>query len=102
MPVSIDTEVAGALLFGKRTASGGFGSSFAPVPPFSRSGFAVVPNLEISAAVSWHIPESDGTLALGYRADAYFGVLDGGGPAGANYVNRLISGPFGRFTLEFD
>ncbi len=90
-------------MFGKRKASanGMSYSSFGSNPiSVSRSKSAVVPNLDASAALSYLL-SPNAKLSVGYRVDAYFNAFDTGNQAGASEGDRIIHGPFAKFTVEF-
>jgi hypothetical protein len=62
----------------------------------SRSNNVTVPNLGGFAAVSWRT--SDAKVSLGYRADFFFGAIDGGIGA-AKKENRGFFGPFASVSI---
>jgi hypothetical protein len=61
----------------------------------------VVPNVEAFAAMSWQLSDIPGRFTAGYRVDVYFNVIDGGIDE-PDSIDRIIHGPFARFTIEFD
>jgi hypothetical protein len=98
---SFDWGVAGALLFGRQKTE--FSATFSGyvVPTYAGKKSVVVPNIEAFAALSWQIPDVPGRFTAGYRVDAYFNVIDGGFDEPES-VDRIIHGPFARFTIELD
>lgn len=105
--ISIDWGLNGAVLFGRQKMSEqhqtkenyNFESQIiysSPVyhrapTPVSRSKRVTVPNLGGFAGVSWRYAAAK--VTLGYRADYFFGVLDGG-IAAAKKEDRAFYGPF--------
>jgi hypothetical protein len=99
---SFDWGVAGAILFGRQEADFSFSSPGGYVTSaYARKKTVVVPNVEAFAALSWQLPEVPARLTAGYRVDAYFNVIDGGLEE-ADSVDRIIHGPFARFTISLD
>ena len=97
---SFDWGVAGALLFGRQKSEFSFTySGF--VTAYARKKSVVVPNVEAFAALSWQLPDVPGRFTAGYRVDAFFNVIDGGHHESES-VDRIIHGPFARFTIELD
>jgi hypothetical protein len=97
---SFDWGVAGAILFGRQKTSAdveflGYSTSVVSERNYT------VPNVEGFAAVSWQPQNVPGKFTVGYRIDAYFGVIDGGFDE-ADSVDRIIHGPFARFTVGLD
>jgi hypothetical protein len=115
--ITLDWGLNGALLFGRQrtkvhhqttnTIHIPFGSS----PPFtailhypisehaaspSRSRSVTVPNLGGFAGVSWRY--ADAKVSLGYRADMFFGAIDGGIDA-AKKENRAFYGPYASVSI---
>lgn len=93
--VAFDWGVNAALLFGRQKVSGshqttgrhfygtsryGFGVPTAhyvhTAPPINRSRSVTVPNLGGFAGLSFKLPNAK--VSLGYRADFFFGAIDGG------------------------
>jgi len=64
--------------------------------PSARSKKVTVPNLGGFAAVSWRY--ADAKISLGYRADMFFGAIDGGIDA-AKKENRGFYGPFASISI---
>ncbi len=99
---SFDWGVSGALLFGRQEATISVGTPYGDLYPlYDRRKSVVVPNVEAFAALSWQLPDVPGRFTAGYRVDAYFDVIDGGHHE-AESVDRIIHGPFARFTIELD
>jgi hypothetical protein len=67
-----------------------------PMPPLVRSKNVTVPNLGGFAGVSWRT--ANAKISLGYRADYFFNVLDGGIDA-AQKENRAFYGPFASISV---
>ena len=86
--IAIDWGVNGAVLFGRQSVRGNhqttnaFYTSYIPrsypkhSTPLSRSKQVTVPNLGGFAGVSWRYPNAK--VSVGYRADFFFGAMDGG------------------------
>ena len=91
--LSADRKVAGAVLFGKRDAEAVYGGAYTYN---SDENDVVVPNLEGSVGLNYLFGENM-SAAIGYRADAYWNVIDTGNGDGS----RLIHGPFARVTVNF-
>ena len=92
-------DAAGALLFGKRKfrSSGSFAGT-------NRSKSTVVPNVDAFAGIAW-TPASMPNLQLtvGYGVNAYFNMVDRGGPLFANGSgDRIIHGPRIGLRINFD
>jgi hypothetical protein len=99
---SFDWGVAGAILFGRQEADFSFSSPGGYVTSaYARKKSVVVPNVEAFAALSWQLPETSARFSAGYRIDAYFNVIDGGQEE-PDSIDRIIHGPFARFTIELD
>jgi hypothetical protein len=97
---TFDWGIAGALLFGRQKSE--FSLTYPTyVTKYTRKKSVVVPNVEAFAAISWQLPDIPGRFTAGYRVDAYFNVIDGGLDE-PDSVDRIIHGPFARFTIEFD
>lgn len=64
----------------------------------SRDRTVVVPNLGGFAGLSWHVP--GGKVSLGYRADFFFGAIDGGLDA-SQKDTRSFYGPFASVSIGF-
>lgn len=103
IPVSanaaFDLRAAGAVLFGTREVEG-FYISTATSGSVSREDSAViVPNVEASAALSYLLGEN-ANIAVGYRVDHYWNVLDMNPfPGSTDKTSRTIHGPFIRLTV---
>ncbi len=104
---SFDLGAAGAVLFGRQKfeASGYQAFAFFQGPSGTndidekRSKSVVVPNLEASAALSWHVTDN-AAFSLGYRVDAYFDVFDDGLVEGdRDEGDRIMHGPFVKLTI---
>jgi hypothetical protein len=108
LPISgifgLDYAASGALLFGDRATTVSFSTyELQGVKPEGSSKLVMVPNLEASAALTVR-PFDNTKLSLGYRIDAYYGVMDTGLPGvedGPNKQNRVIQGPFAKLTMDF-
>jgi len=121
--ITLDWGLNGAVLFGRQRAQGqheitkeeiahdvaGFytpsGHSltfYAHVPisragaPFNREREVIVPNLGGFAGVSWCYPNAK--VSIGYRADFFFGAMDGGIDA-ARRENIGFYGPFASVSV---
>jgi hypothetical protein len=112
--VTIDFGINGAVLFGRQKANvshqttGGYHSNNAeytaePVityqpPPHrtARSRSVVIPNVGGFAGLSFKFPNAK--VSLGYRADVFFGAIDGGIDARKTY-DRSFYGPFANFSI---
>jgi hypothetical protein len=106
---TFDWGVNAAILFGRQKASlhlhtkdtryHGYGAhetlSQTTLAP-DRDRTVVVPNLGGFAGVSWRL--SAGKVSLGYRADFFFGAIDGG-IATAQRETRAFYGPFASVSL---
>ena len=107
--ISLDWGVNGAVLFGRQRTeihhhtskahflwfSRTFAYQVASTPP-ARSRNVTVPNLGAFAGVSWRY--ADAKITLGYRADYFFNVLDGGIDA-AKKEDRGFYGPFAAISV---
>jgi len=62
----------------------------------SRDRTVVVPNLGAFAGLSWRLPV--GKISLGYRADFFFGAIDGGVETRKTY-DRSFYGPFATISI---
>ncbi|HSZ74760.1 MAG TPA: Lpg1974 family pore-forming outer membrane protein [Rhizomicrobium sp.] len=91
--LSIDWGADASLLFGKqKTQLQATFSTGAAYPPVERHKSVTVPSIGGYLALSWH--GFEGTkISLGYRADDYFGVLDGGFDT-EHKIDRAFYGPF--------
>jgi hypothetical protein len=104
----LNVSGAFAALFGERVTDWEFAEweHFKDEPSYSNSEFVVVPNFDGSLTLAWGL-NAYSQLALGYRADAYFDVMDvgwKGTDAGTDFsaeVNRIIHGPFLSWVLNF-
>ena len=111
--VSLDWGVNAALLFGHQKAQGhhqtvadfyktNFFQNYHLNTHFQRSGnpdrsrFVTVPNLGGFAGVSFLY--SNAKVSLGYRADFFFGAMDGGIDT-AKFENRGFFGPFASVSV---
>lgn len=111
--LTFDWGVYGAVLFGRQKVNGHYqktqlfqpSNSYLQLPkttvyqtgrPLSRSRGATVPNLGGFAALS--LRYSNAKLSLGYRADYFFGALDGGIDTHKAY-DRGFYGPFASFSV---
>jgi len=112
--VDFDWGANAAVLFGRTKAHGGYnistryfhGSPFAfPVPAtdhtvvpgaFSRSRSVTVPNVGGFAGLT--LRRSNAKVSFGYRADFFFGAVDGGIDTAKSY-NRNFSGPFAKISV---
>jgi hypothetical protein len=110
--ISLDWGVNGALLFGRQRAqvhhqtgdvlhvpyTPTHSSDFVPIPVYQhsaspdRSKQVTVPNFGGFAGVSWRYPNAK--VTLGYRADFFFGAMDGG----IDTVRRENVGFYGPFA----
>jgi hypothetical protein len=79
--ISLDWGVNGAVLFGRQSVHG-YRQTNEPTivyytsHPLNRSKQVIVPNLRGFAGLSWRYP--DAKISMGYRADMFFGAMDGG------------------------
>jgi len=109
--VTFDWGVNAALLFGRQKVrgnhltTGAYFSNFALAPkstynsgrkPFARSRSVVVPNLGGFAGFSARY--SNAKLSVGYRADFFFGAMDGGQTT-RDTENRSFHGPFATVSI---
>jgi hypothetical protein len=107
--ISIDWGVNGAVLFGRQKMSEHHqtkmnswyysfivGSYHHTPAPVSRSKKVTVPNLGGFAGVSWRY--ADAKITMGYRADMFFGAIDGGIDA-AKKENRGFYGPYASISI---
>lgn len=62
----------------------------------NRDRTVVVPNLGASASLSWRLPH--GKVSFGYRADTFFGAIDGG-LATSQKEMRAFYGPFASVAI---
>jgi hypothetical protein len=62
----------------------------------SRNRTVIVPNIGGFAGLSWHLPNAK--ISLGYRADFFFGAIDGG-LASAKTETRGFYGPFATLSV---
>jgi hypothetical protein len=120
--INVDWGLNAAILFGRQKTKGEDHATgthytnytkFLPFPPlathsftivyqhrasFSRSRRVTVPNVGGFAGVSFRY--SDVKLSMGYRADVYFGAMDGGIETRRS-ENRSFYGPFASFSIGF-
>jgi len=61
-----------------------------------RNRTVIVPNLGGFAGLSWHVP--GGKVSLGYRADFFFGAIDGG-VSSSEKETRAFYGPFASVSM---
>jgi|SRR5580692_6443996 iron complex outermembrane receptor protein len=112
--VSLDWGMNGAILFGRQRTSGHHqtremsvlvvaGNQYVhPTPIYITSGAparskqVTVPNLGGFAGVSWRYPNAK--VSMGYRADFFFGAMDGGIDA-AKKENVGFYGPFASVSV---
>jgi hypothetical protein len=114
--IFLDWGANGAILFGRQRVTGHHQTadfSFAypgPPPnygtvkttvyqtsvPLNRSRQVIVPNLGGFAGVSWRYPNAK--ISIGYRADMFFGAMDGGIDA-AKKDNVGFYGPFATVSI---
>jgi len=106
--ISLDWGVNGAVLFGRQRMAAQEQTSenhfnyFHRVPVYhtstsvARSKNVTVPNLSGFAAVSWRYAAAK--VTLGYRADYFFGVLDGGIDT-AKKEDRAFYGPYASISI---
>ena len=102
--ISLDWGVNGAVLFGRQKMSEHHQVTEnhwahyhvsnvyqASPPPVSRNKRVTVPNLGAFVGVSWRYAAAK--VSMGYRADYFFNVLDGGIDS-AKKEDRAFYGPF--------
>lgn len=107
--VTFDWGVNAAVLFGKQKAetnhqsSGFYLKSYShlsaynnPRVDFDRSRNVVVPNIGGMAGFSVRFPNAK--VSFGYRADVFFGAIDGGIDTRKTY-DRAFYGPFANFSI---
>ena len=115
--ISLDWGAAGSVLFGRQKARGeanetglhyktkqiiiganykGVVSSYYHSHSIGRSRSEVVPNVGGNAGVSWRY--SNARVSLGYRADFFFGAVDGGIDTRKTY-NQSFYGPFASISI---
>jgi iron complex outermembrane receptor protein len=109
--IALDWGINGSLLFGRQRTQVGhqtsenlhtYGTSGQYVQHYrhatapDRSRKVAVPNLGGFAAVSWRY--ADAKVSLGYRADYFFGAIDGG-LATAKKEDRGFYGPFASISI---
>jgi hypothetical protein len=107
--IDLDWGVNGAVLFGRQRSKQSYQTREViahaynrylvyqtPVTPPTRSKNVTVPNLGGFAAVSWNT--SNAKVSIGYRADMFFGAIDGGIDA-AKKENRGFYGPFASVSV---
>jgi len=112
--ITFDWGVNGALLFGRQKVGGSFETTkrlfdgvvyaLARPPtvttrnevPLDRSHSRIVPNLGGFAGVSFKYPNAK--VSLGYRADFFFGAMDGG-LAKRTSENTSFHGPFAKVSI---
>jgi hypothetical protein len=76
--------------------SGGATAHRTQAAPFDRTRMVVVPNIGGFAGMSYRV--EDFKIALGYRADFFFGAMDDGGDI-AQRDNRGFYGPFASVSV---
>ena len=113
--LQVDWGVNAALLFGRQKtktqhhtsqllhASSGFFTNVGRTtihqsspPPQTRSRNLTVPNIGASVGLSWRL--QDFKMSLGYRADMFFGAIDGGIDTRKS-ENRGFFGPFASISV---
>jgi hypothetical protein len=109
--IALDWGINGALLFGRQrtqvehqtsenfhtyATSGQYVQHYRHAASPDRSRKVAVPNLGGFAAVSWRY--ADAKVSLGYRADYFFGAIDGG-LATAKKEDRGFYGPFASISI---
>ncbi len=109
--LAVDWGLNASVLFGRQRAHGYQRThektvTFVPFPSkyttqniehnFSRSRSVVVPNIGASAAASLEFPNAK--VTLGYRADFFFGVMDGGIDT-HKALDRNFYGPFATISI---
>lgn len=112
--LNFDWGFNAAVLFGRQKVNGshmttgrhfsGYAKNGASPPtahyvrtiPISRSRNVVVPNIGGFAGVSFGFP--DAKVSFGYRADFFFGAIDGGIDARKTY-NRNFYGPYASISI---
>jgi iron complex outermembrane recepter protein len=109
--VTVDWGLNAAILFGRqrahitqslfgekiyRTGNGVNVSYSTDLPPASRSRNVVVPNLGGYAGLSMRY--TNAKISFGYRADEFFGAIDGGQATAKNY-NRAFYGPYANISI---
>lgn len=100
----IDYGASAALLLGDQATTIGFTEySLQGVKPEGSSKFVVIPDIELSAALTVS-PTDRMKLSVGYRYEEAFGVMDTGLPGvedGPNHQDRIEQGPFAKLTFKF-
>jgi len=108
--ISLDWGVNGAVLFGRQRVgehrqvseyhSNHFHRSLVyrtpASPSLARSKNVTVPNLGAFAGVSWRY--ADAKISMGYRADYFFGAIDGGIDT-AKKEDRAFYGPYASISI---
>jgi hypothetical protein len=106
--ISFDWGANVAILFGRQHATSDYQATdnykhnfqYLSVAQVSGGGqrrrSVVVPNLGGFAAISWHY--TDAKVSLGYRADYFFGAIDGG-LDGSQSFGRGFHGPFASINV---
>ena len=105
--ITVDWGANAALLFGRQTVRGHHQTTdirYFHYPthishntvPLARSKSVTVPNVGGFAGVSWRT--SNAKISFGYRADMFFGAIDGGIDA-AKKENRGFYGPFASISI---
>ncbi|HEY5237787.1 MAG TPA: Lpg1974 family pore-forming outer membrane protein [Rhizomicrobium sp.] len=106
--IALDWGVNGALLFGRQSVRGNHHattvfytrsypkSSSHQSVPLNRKRNMTVPNLGGFAGLSWRTPNAK--VSVGYRADFFFGAMDGGIDA-ARRENVGFYGPFASVSV---
>ncbi|HSZ74617.1 MAG TPA: hypothetical protein VK779_07345, partial [Rhizomicrobium sp.] len=106
--LSLDWGVNGALLFGKQKTmldvenrhhyliSEVVTHGVSTYSGFTRGRNRIIPNLGANAALSFNLPAAK--VTVGYRADFFFGGIDGGVDSYRN-VTRAFYGPFATVSV---
>ncbi len=90
---SIDWGADGAVLFGRQTVNLSVGYDTGQGYSTGRHGAITIPAVGGFAGLSWRPADSGLKVSFGYKADAYFHVLDGGIDTGQR-IDRITHGPF--------
>jgi hypothetical protein len=108
--MAFDWGVNAAVLFGRQKVQGShittgayFTNNSGPKStyntgrkPFARSRSVVVPN--VGGFAGFSAQYSDAKLSFGYRADFFFGAMDGGLDTRKTY-DRIFHGPFAKVSI---
>ncbi len=106
--IALDWGVDGALLFGRQSVRGNHHTTTAfytgsfpksvshQSVPLNRKRSVTVPNIGGFAGLSWRAPNAK--VAVGYRADIFFGAMDGGIDA-AHREDVGFYGPFATISI---